>query len=122
MLRAGADRNSTSRLERLGLYHFALVLPDRRALGGFIAHALAQGVRPASADHAVSEATYLWDPDGLGIEVYSDRPRDAWRANGRELWMTSEPLNIRGLLEMATPWTGMPEAAASDTCICMWGT
>ncbi len=58
----------------------------------------------------MSEALYLSDPDGLGIEVYADRPRSQWRANGREIAMTTEPLDLRNLVHAAAgqPWTGMP--------------
>ena len=78
----------TSRRGALGLYHFAILLPDRAALGRFAAHLAALEARVGSADHLVSEAFYLWDPDGLGIEVYADRPREEWRVNGGELVMT----------------------------------
>lgn len=106
--RAGA--RPVPRRGRLGLYHFAILLPDRLALGRFIAHLAAAGVRAGMSDHAVSEAVYLTDPDGLGIEVYADRPRAAWRANGRELHLTTEPLDAAGLVRAAggAPWTGMP--------------
>jgi catechol 2,3-dioxygenase len=60
----------------LGLYHFAILLPSRQFMGQFIRHLAAHRVRFSAADHFVSEALYLWDPDGLGIEVYVDRPRD----------------------------------------------
>lgn len=96
--------------ERLGLYHFALLVPDRAALGRLAAHLAGAGVPIASADHAVSEALYLWDPDGLGIEVYSDRPRESWKTKGGELFMTTERLDLRSLLVAAgdEPWTGLP--------------
>jgi len=95
---------------RFGLYHFALLLPDRVSLGRFVRHLGEVGAHVASADHAVSEALYLWDPDGLGIEVYADRPREAWRLRGQEIFMTTERLNLQGLLAAAgsEPWTGMP--------------
>jgi catechol 2,3-dioxygenase len=95
---------------RLGLYHFAILLPDRRALGSFLVHLAETGVAAATADHAVSEAVYLWDPDGLGIEVYADRPREEWRRRGRELYMTTEPLDVRSLVEAAegSVWSGQP--------------
>ena len=95
----------------LGLYHFAILLPDRAALGRFVAHLAEQRVRVSSADHLVSEALYLWDPDGLGIEVYADRPRSEWRHEGRQLAMATDPLDIDDLLRAGggTPWTGMPE-------------
>lgn len=95
---------------RLGLYHFALLVPERLSLGRLIAHLSQSGVPVSSADHAVSEAIYLWDPDGLGIEVYADRPRQNWRTNGRELFMTTEPLDVRGLMNAVqdTPGSGLP--------------
>jgi catechol 2,3-dioxygenase len=109
-LRAGAHPFSSHRAERLGLYHFALLVPDRGALGSLIAHLSLIGVPIASADHAVSEAIYLWDPDGLGIEVYADRPRAEWRVHGRELYMNTERLNVGELLELSrgVVWTGPP--------------
>ncbi len=67
---------------RLGLYHYAILLPDRPALGRFLRHLSEIGERAGMSDHFVSEALYLTDPDGLGIEVYADRPRGAWRARG----------------------------------------
>jgi catechol 2,3-dioxygenase len=96
---------------RLGLYHFAILVPDRGALGHFVAHLAEIDAPAASADHAVSEAIYLWDPDGLGIEVYADRPRAEWRSRGRELQMTTEPLNLRSLMRDAPagPWRGLPD-------------
>jgi catechol 2,3-dioxygenase len=95
---------------RFGLYHFALLLPDRTSLGRFARHLGELGAHVASADHAVSEALYLWDPDGLGIEVYADRPREAWRLRGQEIFMTTERLNLQGLLATAgsESWAGLP--------------
>jgi catechol 2,3-dioxygenase len=95
---------------RLGLYHFAILVPDRASLGRLVRHLGELGEHAGSADHAVSEALYLSDPDGLGIEVYADRPRASWRVQGRQLYMTTERLNIRDLLDAAgsAPWTGMP--------------
>lgn len=95
---------------RLGLFHFAILLPSRVALGQFISHLSALGARAGASDHLVSEALYLSDPDGLGIEVYSDRPREMWRHEGRQLLMASEPLDMRSLVQEAAdqPWSGMP--------------
>jgi catechol 2,3-dioxygenase len=94
----------------LGLYHFAILLPDRESLGRFVTHLGEVGAYAGSADHAVSEALYLSDPDGLGIEVYADRPCSQWRANGREIAMTTEPLDLGALVRAAAgqPWVGMP--------------
>ncbi|HEX6323109.1 MAG TPA: VOC family protein [Vicinamibacterales bacterium] len=94
----------------LGLYHFAILLPDRPSLGRFLRHLAALGARAGMADHLVSEAIYLTDPDGLGIEVYADRPRDSWRVRGEELAMTTDPLDAEAVAAAggSEPWTGMP--------------
>jgi catechol 2,3-dioxygenase len=94
----------------LGLYHFAVLLPDRASLGRFVTHLADVGAYAGSADHLVSEALYLSDPDGLGIEVYADRPRGSWQVRGNELTMTTEPLDLRALVRAAgeSQWTGMP--------------
>ena len=94
----------------LGLYHFAILLPDRAALGRFVAHLSEIGAYAGMSDHFVSEAVYLTDPDGLGIEVYADRPRDAWRYDERQLYMTTNHLDVESLLSAADGerWTGMP--------------
>jgi catechol 2,3-dioxygenase len=62
------------------------------------------------ADHAVSEALYLSDPDGLGIEVYADRPRSTWRHDARQLYMTTEPLDVASVMKAGEgrTWDGMP--------------
>ena len=94
----------------LGLYHFAILLPDRASLGRFLAHLGEIGAYAGMSDHFVSEALYLTDPDGLGIEVYADRPRDAWRYDERQLYMTTDHLNVEDVIAAAhgEPWTGMP--------------
>lgn len=95
---------------RLGLFHFALLLPDRASLGRFVRHLQELGVRAGAGDHFVSEAFYLDDPDGLGIEIYADRPRSEWRRVGKELVMGTDPVDIAGLVAAAgpMPWVGMP--------------
>jgi catechol 2,3-dioxygenase len=94
----------------LGLYHFAILLPDRVSLGRFVAHLSDIGAYAGMSDHFVSEAVYLTDPDGLGIEVYADRPRDAWRYDERQLFMTTNHLDVDDLIKSAggERWTGMP--------------
>jgi catechol 2,3-dioxygenase len=94
----------------LGLYHFAILLPDRAALGRFIAHLAQLGERAGASDHLVSEALYLRDPDGLGIEVYADRQRSSWRAVDGQVVMATEPLDLAAVVAEARgePWTGMP--------------
>lgn len=108
--RAGA--RPVPRRGLLGLYHFAILLPDRAALGRFLTHLGEVGAHAGSADHLVSEALYLSDPDGLGIEVYADRPRAQWTTNGGEIVMATEPLDMRDLVRAAggEPWSGMPPA------------
>ncbi|MFL5605561.1 MAG: VOC family protein [Gemmatimonadaceae bacterium] len=95
---------------RLGLYHFAILLPDRPALGRFVAHLAQIGARAGASDHLVSEAIYLRDPDGLGIEVYADRPRESWRTVDRELQMDTTPLDLDSVVQAAggVSWSGMP--------------
>lgn len=94
----------------LGLYHFAILLPDRASLGRFVAHLARIGAHAGMSDHAVSEAVYLTDPDGLGIEVYADRPRDSWRYDERQIFMTTKHLDADDLVRAAKgeEWTGMP--------------
>ncbi|HEV7590211.1 MAG TPA: VOC family protein [Longimicrobium sp.] len=95
---------------RLGLYHFAILLPDRASLGRFVAHLADIGERAGASDHRVSEALYLQDPDGLGIEVYADRPRATWRIEDRQITMATEPLDLADIVRAAggERWTGMP--------------
>lgn len=109
-LREQAGARPAPQRGRLGLYHFALRVPDRAALGRFLRHLETTGSRVGAADHLVSEALYLHDPDNLGIEVYVDRPRDTWRRVGRELQMASDPIDAVGLVGAAgdVPWSGMP--------------
>jgi catechol 2,3-dioxygenase len=94
---------------RLGLYHFAILLPDRPSLARLVAHLAELGERAGMSDHLVSEAIYLSDPDGLGIEVYADRPRASWQTAERQLVMATEPLNVPDLLTAGGgAWRGLP--------------
>lgn len=94
---------------RLGLFHYAILLPSRASLAAFAEHVDDVGIQVGASDHLVSEAFYLSDPDGLGIEVYADRPRESWQRINRELVMATEPIDIRGLLaEPHDAWSGMP--------------
>src|SRR5574340_1401583 len=98
---------------RPGLYHMAILLPDRFSLARVL-YQLAESnysIQGAS-DHGVSEALYLADPLGNGIELYTDRPRDEWpRTNSGELDMATEPLNLDRLLvtlkDRLEPWRGL---------------
>jgi catechol 2,3-dioxygenase len=112
LLTLRTERGITSaRRGAFGLYHFALLLPDRSALGRFAVHLADLDVRVATADHLVSEALYLWDPDGLGIEVYADRDRATWQHHGRELAMTTDSLQIQSVIAAGRgeAWRGAPE-------------
>ena len=94
-----------------GLYHIAFLLPTRKDLGNIIQHFIAQNVRVGAGDHDVSEALYINDPDGNGIEIYTDRPADQWRWDGQQqVYMTTEQLNAPSILADADgSWNGLPE-------------
>ena len=80
-----------------GLFHFALLVPERADLGSWLAHAGRDGVQLTGAsDHFVSEALYLRDPDHHGIEIYADRPRELWE--GRVDRMGTWPLDLDDLV------------------------
>lgn len=97
-----------------GLYHVALLVPDRPALAGFLAHVARERIPlEGLSDHEVSEAIYLRDPDRHGIEVYADRPRERWDGRVMEL-MTTKPLDVRDLLaaDDAGPFEGLPDGTS----------
>lgn len=94
--RAGAERDH----DAAGLFHVALLQPDRAALGHALRRLGAAGARlSGAADHLVSEAVYLDDPDGHGIEVYADRAREAWPpgTGGDRVGMANAPLDFPGI-------------------------
>jgi catechol 2,3-dioxygenase len=93
-----------------GLYHFAVLMPDRKSLAKFVVHLSEIGERAGMSDHLVSEAVYLSDPDGLGIEVYADRPREAWKAVDGQMTMATSPLDVQDLVQAAAAetWDGAP--------------
>jgi catechol 2,3-dioxygenase len=109
-LRAKPGVRPVARRGQIGLYHFAILLPDRASLGRLIAHLAAIGVHAGMSDHFVSEAIYLQDPDGLGIEVYADRPRSEWRSSDRQLAMTTNPLDVNDVVGAGggIAWGGAP--------------
>jgi len=95
-----------------GLYHFAILVPSRAALGRSLRRLVDRRYSLTGAsDHLVSEALYLDDPDGLGIEIYRDRPRDSWqRQPNGELAMATDPLDLEGVHDepgAETPWQGL---------------
>lgn len=93
-----------------GLYHYALLLPKRSDLAEIVQHFRGIGLRFGSSDHLVSEALYLSDPDGNGIEIYIDREPSAWDWNNGEVAMAVDPLNFAELLSGGEQqrWKGLP--------------
>jgi catechol 2,3-dioxygenase len=99
-----------------GLFHLALLVPDRRALAQALLRAVVGGgALSGASDHLVSEALYLSDPEDNGIELYRDRPREQWRRDERgELAMATLPLDLDGLLAELPAPEREPEAVAGS--------
>lgn len=93
-----------------GLYHFALLLPTRADLGAILRHFAESNIRIGAGDHLVSEALYLNDPDGNGIEIYSDRPDSEWKWDGEFVEMATLQIDAQSILAegASTPWNGLP--------------
>src|SRR6187549_1535111 len=83
-----------------GLYHLAILYPTRRELADALRRLIEAGIPlEGASDHGVSEALYLRDPDGNGVELYWDRPKDQWPRDGKGgIAMYSKPLDVRALL------------------------
>jgi catechol 2,3-dioxygenase len=97
-----------------GLFHIAFLFPDRSALGRALQRAMGAGFSfQGFADHGVSEAVYLADPDGNGIELYADRPQEQWRRDGNTVHMVTEPLDAEALLHAAESRTGSADLPPS---------
>jgi len=98
-----------------GLFHTAFLLPAREDLARWIRHAIEKRIRMNGAsDHLVSEALYLTDPEGNGIEIYADRPREQWPMKGSEVEMATIPLDIEALLGTISEgdrWKGAPDGS-----------
>ncbi|RHW34880.1 VOC family protein [Neobacillus notoginsengisoli] len=94
-----------------GLFHFAILLPTRADLGKKLRHLLEIDYPIGASDHLVSEALYLDDPDGNGIEIYADRPSSGWNWANQEVEMATKPLDAQSLLAEAgkEKWMGIPE-------------
>jgi catechol 2,3-dioxygenase len=109
-LREKRTARAVPRRGLLGLYHFAVLLPSRDALGAFLMRIDAASVRPGMADHGYSQSLYLNDPDGLGIEIYADQPPESWVHRDREIVGRVDPLEIDDLVTLGEHfvWTGMP--------------
>ncbi|SEN39630.1 catechol 2,3-dioxygenase [Mesobacillus persicus] len=96
---------------RTGLYHYALLLPSRADLAKVILYMINMKYPlQGGSDHLVSEALYLADPDGNGIEIYTDRPASTWKWEGKEVVMATEPMNVEDILKEddGKPWSGLP--------------
>ncbi len=93
-----------------GLYHFAILLPDRSDLADFVFHCIESNVRLGSSDHLVSEALYFNDPDGNGIEVYIDKDPETWKWHNGQVAMAADPLDFEDLLKEGKQgeWQGLP--------------
>lgn len=90
-----------------GLFHFAILLSDEAELGSFLQHCLEHRIPIGGAsDHIVSQALYLSDPEGNGIEVYADRPRESWEWSGGRIAMDTLRLNTAALLKQARSFDG----------------
>ncbi len=99
-----------------GLYHFALLVPERADLGHALGRVLAaRWPLQGAADHGVSEALYLADPDGIGIEIYRDRPRAEWPMSDGRLAMVTEPLDLRPLLDASQAGGEVPARIPAGT-------
>ena len=95
---------------RSGLYHFALLLPKRADLGNIIKHFVQNNVPIGASDHKVSEALYLSDPDGNGIEIYTDRDPSEWGWENGEVAMSTDPLDGESIVAESEgrTWDGLP--------------
>jgi catechol 2,3-dioxygenase len=108
-LRLSADPQAPLRPQpSLGLYHFALLLPDRASLAALAWRLLSYPAWQGASDHGVSQALYLADPEGNGIELAWDRPPELWPRWRGELAMTTEPLDLAQLLTQADREAGLP--------------
>jgi catechol 2,3-dioxygenase len=98
---------------RTGLYHFAMLLPSRSDLASCLKHLVESGYPlQGASDHLVSEAIYLGDPDGNGIEIYSDRPAEEWEWENGYVKMDTVALDVEDLFSQwgEKEWNGLPEA------------
>lgn len=107
------DPSARRRLPReAGLFHTAFLLPERADLGAWLSFASRPQLRlHGASDHLVSEAIYLSDPEGNGIEIYADRPDGEWSWEGGKVRMTTDPLDAADLVRSAAgrEWSGFPD-------------
>jgi catechol 2,3-dioxygenase len=94
-----------------GLYHVAILLPGRADLGQILLRLIKADVEIGQGDHLVSEALYISDPDGNGLELYRDRPRSTWKYVNGQIQMGTDPVDLQGLINEAQhveQWDVMP--------------
>lgn len=106
------DHVEPKTMRTTGLYHFAILVPSREHLGMILTHLLETGYPlQGASDHDVSEAVYLADPDGNGIEIYHDRSATEWKWEGDFIRMGTAYMDTKGVLAAASnhPWIGLPE-------------
>lgn len=102
VLKSAPDEPGRSR-SQTGLYHVAFRVPSRSALGDGLARVREEWRLDGASDHHVSEALYLSDPEGNGVEIYRDRARDEWRITpDGAVHMTTDPLDLEKVLDAAT--------------------
>jgi len=107
----GAPADDT---RQAGLFHTAFLMPTRADLGRWIIHASEKRLPvDGMADHLVSEAFYLTDPEGNGVEIYSDRPTETWAWDGDTVRMATDPLDVNAIVasleDEPKVWNGAPE-------------
>ncbi|QJP16536.1 VOC family protein [Starkeya sp. ORNL1] len=98
-----------------GLFHLAILVPDRPALAVVLRRLVARGVRLGASDHIVSEALYIDDPEGNGIEIYRDRPRAEWRWQGGTVEMATAQLDLRSVLADLPEGAGLEDPMPAAT-------
>jgi catechol 2,3-dioxygenase len=99
-----------------GLFHLAILVPDRAELARALRRIAETGWRLTGAsDHLVSEALYLQDPEGNGIEIYRDRPRDQWNRDNGEIRMATLPLDLDGILAELDSGEEAPNGMSAGT-------
>ncbi|GGI40705.1 VOC family protein [Mammaliicoccus stepanovicii] len=103
----------TPSMREAGLFHVALLLPTRSDLANFLVHVSRLNVQIGAGDHIVSEALYLNDPEGNGIEVYCDRDSQSWNWKNGQVKMDTVELNIENLIQASSNngWNRMPNGA-----------
>jgi catechol 2,3-dioxygenase len=112
LLEEVASAEVAPRRKYAGLYHFAILVPDRQSLGLALRNLISSKIHIGQADHLVSEALYIADPDNNGIEIYYDRPRSTWKRDDNNHYMMAvDPIDWDGLLALAgdEAWNGLPQ-------------